>query len=313
VDPVCHTLVGASLAQSGLKRRTALGTATLLLAANLPDIDVLAYAYGPVTALWFRRGVTHGVLAWAVLPLLLTAGVLAWDRIVRHRGGRTPTRPVIWPQVLLLAFVGVASHPLLDLLNTYGIRLLMPFSDRWFYGDTLFILDPWVWAILVAGIWIARQGRRTTRPAVVALLTLGTYVGIMAVSNVIARRDITATLEASGAGRPERMMVAPVAVNPFERWVVAQIGDDYRLGRYYWLRPERLNLLPLVLSPEPADYRATAATRGPSARMFLSWARFPYYEVGEGGEGTAVYIGDARYTLDPVGSWASVQIDLGAR
>ncbi|MDH3571787.1 MAG: metal-dependent hydrolase, partial [Gemmatimonadota bacterium] len=142
MDPVCHTLVGASLAESGLKRRTALGTATLLLAANLPDIDVLAYAYGPVSALWFRRGVTHGVLAWLLLPLLLTLGVLAWDRIVRRRGSRTPTEPVIWPQVLFLAFVGVASHPLLDLLNTYGIRLLMPFSDRWFYGDTLFILDP---------------------------------------------------------------------------------------------------------------------------------------------------------------------------
>lgn len=310
MDPVAHTLVGASLAESGLKRGTALGTATLLIGANLPDVDVLAYGYGPVAALWFRRGVTHGVLAWVVLPLLLTGAVLAWDRLVRRRGGRTPTRPVVWQQVLLLAFIGVASHPLLDLLNTYGIRLLMPFSDRWFYGDTLFILDPWVWGILVAGIWIARQGRRTARPAAVALLTLVTYVGIMAVSNVIARRDVAELLEASGVGRPERMMVAPVAVNPFERRVVAQLGDDYRIGRYHWLRSNRLELLPLVLSPEPSDYRAAAATRGPSARMFLSWARFPYYVVSDSAAGTPVYIGDARYTLEPIGSWASVRIDL---
>ncbi len=313
MDPVCHTLVGASLAESGLKRRTALGTATLLIAANLPDVDVLAYAYGPVEALWFRRGVTHGVLAWMVLPFLLTAVMVLWDRVVRRRGGRLPKTPVIWQQILLLAFLGVASHPLLDLLNTYGIRLLMPFSDRWFYGDTLFILDPWVWVILVAGLWMARRRRNTTRPAVLALLTLVAYVGIMAASNVVARRDVSEALDASGSSRPDRLMVAPAPANPFERRVVAQIGDDYRFGRYHWLRAERLEMLPQMLSAEPADYRAAAATRGPNARMFLSWARFPFYEVGGVGEATAVYIGDARYTLDPVGSWASVRIDLGGQ
>jgi hypothetical protein len=29
--------------------------------------------------------------------------------------------------------------------NTYGVRLLMPYSDRWFYGTALSIIDPWVW------------------------------------------------------------------------------------------------------------------------------------------------------------------------
>jgi inner membrane protein len=47
-----------------------------------------------------------------------------------------------------LSLLGVLSHPFLDWLNNYGVRLLMPFSDRWFYGDTLFIVDPWLWLIL---------------------------------------------------------------------------------------------------------------------------------------------------------------------
>ena len=46
IDPICHTLVGAGLARSGLARRTALGTTTLLIGANLPDVDVLAYFWG---------------------------------------------------------------------------------------------------------------------------------------------------------------------------------------------------------------------------------------------------------------------------
>ena len=58
----------------------------------------------------------------------------------RHASGGPPFR-----RLLVLAYVGVISHPALDWLNVYGIRLLMPFSPRWFYGDALFIVDPWVW------------------------------------------------------------------------------------------------------------------------------------------------------------------------
>lgn len=63
-------------------------------------------------------------------------------------------RPIM---LLGVAFLGVWSHPLLDLLNTYGVRLLMPFSDTWFYGDTLFIIDPWFWLLAGAGVVLARS------------------------------------------------------------------------------------------------------------------------------------------------------------
>ena len=39
----------------------------------------------------------------------------------------------------------------MDVLNSYGVRLLMPFSGRWFYGDALYIVDPWLY--LAAGRW----------------------------------------------------------------------------------------------------------------------------------------------------------------
>ena len=84
MDNVCHTLVGLALAEAGLKRRAALGTATLLLGANLPDVDALAYAWGPVTALGFRRGWTHGALAMALWPLLLAGLMLFFEMLLRH-------------------------------------------------------------------------------------------------------------------------------------------------------------------------------------------------------------------------------------
>ena len=311
MDPVCHTLVGGALAQAGLKRRTALGTATLLIAANLPDADVLAYVDGPTTALWFRRGWTHGVLAWVVLPLLLTGVMLVADRLWRRTRGGEPANP---RALLVLSVVGVLSHPLLDLLNVYGVRLLMPFSDRWFYGDILFIVDPWVWAMLAVGIFVSRVRERAGRvaeavvPARVALGAVVGYVAVMAGIGQLGRQRVIESLAVEGFGAPEHLMVAPVPANPLRRWAVAEVGEEYFVSAL----PSPLSpaeVQPVGLSREP-DFRAVAATRGPEVRRFLSWARFPYFVVEEVDGEPAVMIGDARYTLEPYGSWASVTVPL---
>ena len=39
MDNLAHTLAGLALAEAGLKRRTALGAATHVIGANLPDAD----------------------------------------------------------------------------------------------------------------------------------------------------------------------------------------------------------------------------------------------------------------------------------
>jgi inner membrane protein len=162
VDPVTHTLTGAALSRAGLNRATPLATATLVLAANVPDIDIVVSVSGSYAALAHRRGVTHGPIALLLLPLLVTGLVLAYDRWWRRR--RQADRPAARPRpVLVLAFLGTLTHPVLDWMNTYGIRLLMPFTDRWFYGDALFIIDPWVWLLLAAplvGVYgSTRRGR----------------------------------------------------------------------------------------------------------------------------------------------------------
>ncbi len=147
MDPIAHTLVGGSLAETALRRTTPLAAATLLIGANLPDIDGVARMVGRDWSLGFRRGWTHGLLALVVLPLLLAAGVYLFDRAVRQR--LRPARPARVGPLVGLAYLAVLSHPALDWLNNYGIRLLMPFDGRWFYGDAVFIIDPWIW--LIAG------------------------------------------------------------------------------------------------------------------------------------------------------------------
>src|SRR4028119_1904423 len=94
-DHRCHPLVGAARGKAGLDKRTPLAMATLMIGANLPDVDVFAYAWGSDTSLGFRRGWTHGVLALSLWPFVLTGLMLAWDRLVRRRRhpGAPPARP----------------------------------------------------------------------------------------------------------------------------------------------------------------------------------------------------------------------------
>jgi inner membrane protein len=157
MDPLAHTLVGATLAEAGLGRKSRYATAVTVIGANLPDIDVIASAIGTDEMYGFRRGWTHGVLAMLVWPFVLLAFALLWDRWA----GPSPTGARLHARNLLgVATLAVLSHPLLDWLNTYGVRLLMPFSDRWFYGDALFIVDPWLWLSMSGAVVLSRSRSR---------------------------------------------------------------------------------------------------------------------------------------------------------
>src|SRR3546814_20080748 len=130
MDNLTHSLVGALLGQMGLKRRTGLAMPTLILAANLPDIDAGCALYG-IESLAMRRGLTHGPIALLVLPLLLWAAMLAFDRWQARRGTRPAARlPIHKRWLLALACLGCLRPPPFDWPPTSSVTLLDPFSPR---------------------------------------------------------------------------------------------------------------------------------------------------------------------------------------
>jgi inner membrane protein len=157
VDNLTHSLVGLAAAKAGLGRRSAYATFVCVAAANLPDGDVVAMAGGPAFYLQHHRGLTHsivGVLALAVaFPLLFVAGERLWARL----RGREPRASLKW--LLVCSLLLSASHPLLDWTNSYGVRPLLPWDGRWFYGDLLFIVDPWVWLTLGGACFLLAPAR----------------------------------------------------------------------------------------------------------------------------------------------------------
>ena len=317
VDNLCHSLVGAALSAAGFRRRTGLATATMIIGANLPDVDAVVYLVGTnADGLALRRGWTHGILAMVILPFVLTAimlGIDRWRSSRRTRLSRADERmPVDAAGLLVVSAISIWSHPFFDWLNTYGVRLLMPFSGRWFYGDAIFIIDPWIWSALALGVTMslvrARRVpiggrtsvvmRRAERPARVALMAVAAYIVVMFASSRIARVIVERQAVAAGAAKSNRVMVSPMPLTPLNRTVVRDLGARYELGAFAWTpRPKytRFEESVVALSADSSD-AANRATDDQRARSkFLAWTRFPFRETVTVGDTVRTRLDDVRY------------------
>src|SRR5512144_2697218 len=133
----------------GLKRRSRFAMAACLLGANAPDIDVFAPIAFPVDGIEFHRGPLHGIFAWPFLAATIVAILWLIDH-AKPRGSDTlPFRP--W-RLFVVDFLAVLTHPFLDLLTTYAIASLAPFSWRWDSGDAIFVIDWVYWLLMIPAI-----------------------------------------------------------------------------------------------------------------------------------------------------------------
>jgi inner membrane protein len=316
MDNLTHSLVGALLGQMGLKRKTGLAMPTLIIAANIPDIDAVAVLLGGHQHLALRRGLTHGPIAIVLLPLVLWAAMLWFDRWQERRGKRPEKRlPVDKRWLLALAYIGCLSHPLFDWFNSYGIRLLEPFSSQWFYGDSLFIIDVWIWAALIAGVWLSMRRERRgqgswTRPAFVSVAAICTYVLVNGLITGDAETRASVLVKRANGFLPSMVVANPVPVKFWEREILwryqptNEAGFAYGSGDFSILSGARLvhfrntigggrtnifaesdqknteNLYYFdVVQKSSAEAAFQKAKRNADLSAFLFWSRMPVFRV----------------------------------
>lgn len=278
------------MGRMGLKRLSPRAMPAMIIAANLPDIDsFVAGTIGcePIAA---HRGFTHGIGGLVTMPFLAVAIIWLWEKLQPGKEGSLK-----FGGLLLACFLAVLSHPLLDLMNTYGTRVLEPFSHRWFYADTLFIVDPWIWVMLILGLemsWRAeRLGKDWRRPAAWGFTAMLLYIGLNA---AISARAVALTRPLVERVAQPRMIVAGEVPLTFWKRKMIWRGDaiggsgDYNLLdglNHASLDPE---IVPLRLD----DPRLAAAEKHDRhVRAFLFWSRMPMVHV----EGGKAYLTDQRF------------------
>jgi inner membrane protein len=156
MENLAHSLTGLALARAGLQDKIPFGAVPLVVAANLPDADVIAGYFGSLYYIHYHRGITHSIAGTLVLGLLV--GGLAW---LLRRWSQAPDARL--SASLAAALLAAASHPLLDLTNSYGLWPYLPFSDSPVFGDLVFIVDPYIWVILGTGVYLSSRQGRTVR------------------------------------------------------------------------------------------------------------------------------------------------------
>lgn len=296
MDNLTHSLAGWALGQAGLKTETRKGLAALILAANMPDIDVF-FGWVPWEPLAMHRGFTHGLVGGIVVMPPILAGLLwlldRWQlsRGVTFRSGLE----MRWRWLVALCYIGAITHPLLDVLTTYSVQLLSPFSTLWFHSDGLFIIDIWIWLLLGCAIafskWKEKRGLEWRRPPQVAIAIGLAYI---AINVAISQRAYSAVRQWARDRPAEAIFASPPPFYSWRRDLVWREGDCYRRSRY----------APFTGFGPVTDCEATnmddplvreAIRRSPVLRKFLKWSILPQARVERSRCSAKVTIGDARY------------------
>lgn len=297
MDNITHSLAGWALGQSGLKTKSRKGLAALILGANAPDIDVF-FQWAPWEPLATHRGFTHSLVGGVLLlPIALWGLLLAIDRVQVALGHSFKSHLELRSKWLLaLCYVGAISHPLFDLQTTYSVQLFSPLSGRWFHSDSLFIIDAWIWLILILGI-AASQGREAagrrdwSAPAQATLAIAFIYICFNLGLSETADRRVRALFPQASA-----IFASPPPLAFWRRELAWREGSLIRRARWSFRGGiERLD-------PPVADGMNDATVRrairsDPRLLRFLNWSILPVARVTRSGCKGTVVIADARYGL----------------
>jgi|SRR5215831_873247 len=159
MDNLAHSLVGLTAAKAGLEKLSPGATTVCVVSANLADADFISLFFGDRwTLLQYHRGITHSIVGTLAIGLVAPVVALFIERIAARARAR---KPRIRPGGLFLAsLIAAATHPILDWTNNYGVRPFLPWSPRWFYGDLVFIVDPYIWLGLGAVAFLLTSDKR---------------------------------------------------------------------------------------------------------------------------------------------------------
>jgi inner membrane protein len=304
VEPITHALASLAVAKAAPKRLPRFGAAMLVAAGVAPDLDFASYFAGAGRLLALHRVLLHSIPGGLATACAVAIGFCALNR---RRPPKDPSRNLRFPLAFATSIVGVLLHDALDLASGVGVNLLWPLRNHWYGLPLTTNLDPWILAILCAGILLPmlfglvseeigerKKGPRGRIGALVALFALAGYFSFRA---DLHSRALDLLLSREYHGRsPLAAGAFPSSSNPFAwRGVVstentleeldvslapgAEFDPDRSLTRY---KPES--------SPELA-----AALKTRAAAQFLAYAQFPLAGVARREDGFWVEMSDLRF------------------
>ena len=297
MDNLTHSLTGWALGQAGLKTKSRKGLAALILGANAPDIDVF-FGWVPWEPLATHRGFTHSLVGGVIiLPLMLWALLLLFDRWQVSRGAAFKSGLAMRPGWLLaLCYIGAITHPLLDLQTTYSVQLLSPFTGLWFHADSLFIIDLWLWLLLAGTIWWSKRREQRGDPGFRAPVQAALAAGFTYICLNIGLSDAAKAAVRAHDPQATSIFASPPPALFWQRGMTWRNGPIIRRAEWRAFAPLGAEEPPVTDNMDDPVVRLALADDWP-LRKFLYWSIMPVALVERSGCTAKVTIADARYGL----------------
>jgi inner membrane protein len=242
--------------------------------------------------------------------VVISAGVAAVSWVVGRKFSKFSIGVL---SALVISAIGAGMHLFLDLLNGYGVKLLWPFSQKWYAWDLAYAVDSWILFFLLAGLLIPelfrlvheeigskpkRHGRQ--RGAIAGLALAALVMG----GRAFAHGRAIALLDSREYRGQTPLVVAafPRPSNPFLWSGVAEtdnavINLEVPLGLGRAFDPD---LAEVHFKPQPS-LALKNAVASPAAVEFLNFARFPLASVQPEGDGFQVRLRDMRFASELAG------------
>lgn len=265
MDNLTHTLIGVAVARGFLRRRFGPGTTRILaIASNFPDVDVVTFLFNAQTSFLYRRTLTHSFLGMFLLALLSS---WLFKRLFHSLSRRA---------IFGLSLLGIALHVFFDLLNSFGVVLLYPFSYYRFELAWVFIIDLAMWAILISPFVLSRIIPGTGSGAAmwwrVSTVLLAFYVGLCAAGRSWAMDILHRRADQNGA---DFVYVFPEPLGNHRFRGLLRRNGEYQL---FLIRPFSGQAQFKDIITTAADEAVSTLSHTPAVRKLLWFAKAPVWE-----------------------------------
>ena len=220
MDSLTQIVLGGAIGELVAGKR--MGNKALLwgaIAGTIPDLDVFFRVfYHPIEAALVHRGFSHSILF-----ALLAGPILGWifNRLTNNKFGLK-----IW---IKLFFLGIITHPMLDMFTNYGTQFLWPFDVRITF-NSVFVIDPLYtvpfMALLIWSMCLRKEGEKRRRLNRIGLIYSTSYLLLGLLIKWYVWTDSQQYLKQHHL-KVSRLMITPMPFTCFYWYVLGENQDQY--------------------------------------------------------------------------------------
>jgi inner membrane protein len=293
MDPLSQGVFGTLFASAAAPRRHTRQAALLgALSGMAADLDIfIRSSEDPLLALQFHRHFTHSI---AFIPVGALLCALALKPFFKS---------LSFSRVYLYAFLGYASHGLLDSFTSYGTQMFWPFSNFRVAWDSIAIIDPlFTVPVMLALVAWAIKSSKFWRAFAWAWATIYLSLGFVQRNRAL---DEVAKLAASRGHVPLRMSAKPSLGN---LWLFRGLYETETRHYADAIRVPFLGDNKIYEGGSLEKFDATKLGVAKDSRLMRDIERFAWFSdralalsPSSDPQAATIVVGDFRYSMLPTG------------